>query len=228
MRNMFARLLNPFIRGEAELFSGLRRHIELAHKAITLLESLSANPSSQDITSIISEVSILENQGDSISRELTQEISSGAISTPLIGDVEMLVGKIDDILDKTYVLAREMRRALTLCNTPIVLSMIEKSLREEIQLTRRGLEDLMEVLDSINKGGTYSATKEHTLAIEKLEEMVDDVKDNAIDELYSKVKDMGYAEFLSLLNMIFEVDDVMDSIKDASFMIITILRSLGS
>ncbi|MFP3177495.1 MAG: DUF47 family protein [Thermocladium sp.] len=228
MRNMFARLLNPFIRGEAELFSGLRRHIELAHKAITLLESLSSNPSSQDILSIISEVSILENQGDSISRELTQEISSGAISTPLIGDVEMLVGKVDDILDKTYVLAREMRRALTLCNTPIVLSMIQKSIREEIQLTRRGLEDLMEVLDSINKGGTYTSTKEYTLAIEKLEEMVDDVKDNAIDELYGKVKDMGYAEFLSLLNMIFEVDDVMDSIKDASFMIITILRSLGS
>jgi len=225
---MFARLLNPFIRGEAELFSGLRRHIELAHKAIALLESLSSNPSSQDISSIISEVSILENQGDSISRELTQEISSGAISTPLIGDVEMLVGKIDDILDKTYVLAREMRRALTLCNTPIVLSMIQKSIREEIQLTRRGLEDLMEVLDSINKGGTYTSTKEYTLAIEKLEEMVDDVKDNAIDELYGKVKDMGYAEFLSLLNMIFEVDDVMDSIKDASFMIITILRSLGS
>jgi len=121
-----------------------------------------------------------------------------------------------------------MRRALTLCNTPIVLSMIQKSIREEIQLTRRGLEDLMEVLDSINKGGTYTSTKEYTLAIEKLEEMVDDVKDNAIDELYGKVKDMGYAEFLSLLNMIFEVDDVMDSIKDASFMIITILRSLGS
>lgn len=228
MRNMFARLLNPFVRGEAELFNGLRSHVELAYKAITLLESLASNPSSNDIQSMISEVSILENQGDSISRELTQEISSGAISTPLIGDVEMLVGKIDDILDKTYVLAREMKRALTLCNTPIVSSMIQRNLRVEIQLTRRGMEDLMGLLDSIIKGDSKSGTKEHTLAIEKLEEMVDDVKDNAIDELYGNVKDMGYAEFLGLLNMVFEADDIMDAIKDVSFMIITILRSMGS
>lgn len=228
MRNTLARLLNPFVKGEAELFNGLRRHVELAHKAIMLLESLSSNPSGSDISSIISEVSILENQGDAISRELTQEISSGAISTPLIGDVEILVGKIDDILDKTYVLAREMKRALTLCNTPAVSSMIQKNLREEILLTRRGLEDLMSMLDSVIKGEPRSSLRDHTLAIEKLEEMVDDVKDNAIDELYGNVKDMGYAEFLSLLNMIFEADDIMDAIKDVSFMVITILRSMGS
>jgi len=45
---------------------------------------------------------------------LSQEVSTGAIATPIMGDVEILIGKVDDILDK-FTYSPGDKRAMSTC-----------------------------------------------------------------------------------------------------------------
>jgi len=66
------------------------------------------------------------------------------------------------------------------------------------------------------------------MGIQKLEEEVDDIKDSALDKLYSNAKELTYLEFMSNTSLIFGIDDVLDSIKDIAYMLLTLISTYGT
>ncbi|WP_066793234.1 DUF47 domain-containing protein [Caldivirga sp. MU80] len=227
-RGIFSRLLNPFVKGELELFNGLSEHAKLTLKSLNIIEDALRSGDLVRIKEAEVEVGVIENQGDEISRVLSQEVSTGAIATPIMGDVEILIGKVDDILDKVHILSREIRRAMSICASPEVKRVLAEDVVELIMVDKRGVEEFIELASAIARGDDWGKVRSHVLVISKLEDEVDETKDRLIDKLYELAKEITYVEFMSLLHIVFTLDDVIDITKDAAYLTSTILMSLGA
>jgi predicted phosphate transport protein (TIGR00153 family) len=220
--------LNPFVKGELELFNGLSEHARLTLKSLNIIEDALRSGDLVRIKEAEVEVGVIENQGDEISRVLSQEVSTGAIATPIMGDVEILIGKVDDILDKVHILSREIRRAMSMCASPEVKKVLAEDVIELIMVDKRGVEEFIELASAIARGDDWGKVRNHVLVISKLEDEVDEAKDRLIDKLYELAKEITYVEFMSLLHIVFTLDDVIDITKDAAYLTSTILMSLGA
>ncbi|MGC9135368.1 DUF47 domain-containing protein [Caldivirga sp.] len=225
---VLSRLLNPFIKGEVELFSELSGHARLTLKALDIIEDALRSGDFIKVKEAEVEVSVLENQGDEISRMLSQEVSTGAIATPIMGDVEILIGKVDDILDRVHILSREVRRAMSICVSPEVKKVLSEDVVELLMVDRRGVEEFINLASTIASGGDWNKIRSHILIISKLEDEVDEAKDRLVDKLYELAKEVSYIEFMSLLHIVFTLDDIIDITKDAAYLTSTILMSLGA
>lgn len=220
--------MNPFVKGELELFNGLSEHARLTLKSLNIIEDALRSGDLVRIKEAEVEVGVIENQGDEISRVLSQEVSTGAIATPIMGDVEILIGKVDDILDKVHILSREIRRAMSMCASPEVKKVLAEDVIELIMVDKRGVEEFIELASAIARGDDWGKVRNHVLVISKLEDEVDEAKDRLIDKLYELAKEITYVEFMSLLHIVFTLDDVIDITKDAAYLTSTILMSLGA
>lgn len=227
-RGILSRLLNPFIKGEEELFRSIEEHARLTINALSIIEDALKSGDPTKIREAEIEVSVLENQGDEISRMLSQEVSTGAIATPIMSDVELLIGKVDDILDRVHILAREVRRAASICSSPVVKELLRNDIVELLMVDKRGVEEFVSLVDSVIRGDDLGSIKGKALFIGKLEDEVDEAKDRLIDKLYELAREISYIEFLSLIHIVFTLDDVIDIVKDASSIVSTILVSLGA
>lgn len=227
-RGILSRLLNPFIKGETELFNGLSEHAKLTLKALSIIEDALRSGDIVKVREAEVEVSVLENQGDEISRMLSQEVSTGAIATPIMGDVEVLINKVDDVLDRVHILSREIRRAMSVCVSPAIKSVLSSDIVELIMIDKRGVEEFIELTSAVARGDDWSRVREHVLVISKLEDEVDDAKDRLIDKLYELAREISYVEFMSLLHIVFTLDDIIDIAKDSAYLTSTILASLGA
>ena len=228
MRNVLGRLLNPFVRGELRLFANIEKHLDLTLKSIDIIMDAIRSGDLHKIKDAEIKVSALENLGDEISHSIAHDVSTGAIATPIIGDVELMIGKIDDILDRVHILAREVRRAFQICANQGAKEIMSKDVVDLLAIDKNGIEELKRLVDDIIEGRGLEVLRGHLTLINKFEDMVDDAKDQLIDKLYLIAKDITYVEFTSLIHIVFTLDDIMDIAKDASYMILTILSSMGA
>jgi len=233
IRDFWGKILSPLYVGEREFLDKLVTHLKLSQRALDILESmvLSAvennNISKTKVSEGMREIAALEREGDEIVRQVNDEILKGAVPITTASIMDTILNKSDDILDGIHVLSRELRRTYFLCNTDPVRKFLGEEFLEMLRIGKEALKNLIEVINDLNTK-SFSDIRVMVMGIQKLEEEVDDIKDSALDKLYSNAKELTYLEFMSNTSLIFGIDDVLDSIKDIAYMLLTLVSTYGT
>jgi len=233
IRDFWGKILSPLYVGEREFLDKLVTHLRLSQRALDILESmvLSAvennNISKTKVSEGMREIAALEREGDEIVRQVNDEILKGAVPITTASIMDVILNKSDDVLDGIHVLSRELRRTYFLCNTDPVRKFLGEEFLEMLRIGKEALKNLIEVINDLNTK-SFSDIRVMVMGIQKLEEEVDDIKDSALDKLYSNAKELTYLEFMSNTSLIFGIDDVLDSIKDIAYMLLTLVSTYGT
>ncbi|MCD6323657.1 MAG: DUF47 family protein [Desulfurococcales archaeon] len=223
MLKAFRKLLTA---GEERLFSKLVTHMDLSVKSMKLVSQLMReNMPDAEVESAIIEVITNEKNGDRITSELVNMVSKGAVPIALLGDIEVLIDKVDDILDLIYFIATEYGRAFRagLHRKPIVRE-IYKDLMKTALITSKALESLKEELEVALSD--FSKLQILSDRIDIYEDRVDELKSSMLDKLYGFGDGIDPITFNHLVEMIRSFDTVVDSCEDASHLLIRIVSSM--
>jgi predicted phosphate transport protein (TIGR00153 family) len=223
-------------------FPGLQRIIETEEEGVlrsissykdlwirsieVLREELTAQPDRVD--SLNQEMSALEKAGDERTVEIKEKVDSGAIAPSLLVDMNRLVDKCDDVLDKAHYLSREIRRyahARASINggvTPEIEGEAVKSFEHMLALAKEGIELLVSMLSSKR----FSELSQYRKKIEQIEEEVDEVKDRLLDSLYRYSTSVPYIVFEHLSTVVHKIDDIVDASEDIADVVVTVSASV--
>lgn len=233
IRDFWGRILSPLYGSEREFLSRLSEHLRISQKALETLEGMVMSTVEDNAMSKIKvsegmrEISALEREGDEVVRQVNDEVLKGAVPITTASVMDTILNKSDDILDGIHVLSRELRRAYYLCNTEPVRKFLGEEFLEMIRIGKEALNNLLDIVSNLSTKN-YSDIRVMVMGIQKLEEEVDDIKDSALDNLYARAKELTYVEFMSIMSLIFGIDDVLDSIKDIAYMLLTLVSTYGA
>ncbi|CAC11167.1 hypothetical protein [Thermoplasma acidophilum] len=175
------------------------------------------------------EIKEIEKVGDELDISIRQDITKGAISPTLMNNLLQLVEKCDDMVDTGYFISREIKRMFLdyAGGMEKCINLVAKSYSTFISM----LEYNKAALKHLNQMLTASEDdkiRDERIAIEKLEEKVDELKDDTFDYIYRNADGLPYLVFSHLTDLTHKIDDMLDDCEDAADLIITITRSITS
>ena len=222
-RGFLRRLL---VLGERQALQDLMVYTDLAQKATDILSSQLLQPSIEQEESV-GKIRAIEKQGDDLTMSLKSDITQGAINSTLLGHLLNLVETCDDILDKTLYLSREIYRMSHFLHLNPELAGYVKDeaytkFSRMLDYNKKALTNLQNMLNA----NDLEHLKTERKAIESLEEVVDDIKDDLIDQVYVDAKGLHYLVFTHVMNTVHRIDDLLDDCEDASDLVMTISNSV--
>lgn len=222
------RKLNIFRSGEKELIEELKKHLSLSQRAIDYVLEMLSSPldlSSSQLDFFKTKIIELEKEGDKLYDSLVSSALKGAYPLFIAADLNVLLDDFDDILDLIYFLGMELSRGIGI-GVPENLTVLEiysivlKMLREAV----KALDSLSKVLENVLRD--LPRTSVEVSNIDLIEDVVDELKNEALERLYSKSRELGVLEFTHLLEIVRAVDTVVDKIQDVSQELIRIFSAL--
>ncbi|MEM1527909.1 MAG: DUF47 family protein [Sulfolobales archaeon] len=224
---MFRRL---FRGSEQELVDSLKKHLSLAKEAIGYSLIMLTEPSKLTMSEILeyrAKIVDLEKKGDKIYDAMISSVLKGAFPLPLIADLGVLLDDFDDILDLIYFLGMELTRGIRvgLTRNPTVM--------EVYSVSGKMVEKAIESISSLDSALTYitkniaKATAEAS-RIDYIEDVVDEIKNIAIEEIYVKSEKLSILEFTHLMEIVRTIDTIVDKVQDASQELVRIFSAVLS
>jgi hypothetical protein len=212
--------------GERQVLQKMTYYAELIESSSTyIMEMISGE--NENLETLAENVYEKEKEGDSLTFNLKNIITSGAIGSNLMDNFLELAETFDDILDKTYWISREIVRAR---NSPLFKDEREKFIRnvysnfiDIINSNISASKLIKQILEANNLEEIRSKREE----IERLEQEVDEMKDGIIDLLYKKSDSISYLAFNHLNSMVHILDDMLDGCEDVSDIVLTIVQSVS-
>ena len=212
--------------GERQVLQKMTYYAELIESSSNyIMEMISGE--SENLETLAENVYEKEKEGDSLTFNLKNIITSGAIGSNLMDNFLDLAETFDDILDKAYWISREVVRAR---NSPLFNDEREKFIRNvysnfiDIINSNISASKLIKQILEANNLEEIRAKREE---IERLEQEVDEMKDGIIDLLYKKSDSISYLAFNHLNSMVHILDDMLDGCEDVSDIVLTIVQSVS-
>ena len=212
--------------GERQVLQKMTYYAELIESSSNyILEMISGE--NENLETLAENVYEKEKEGDSLTFNLKNIITSGAIGSNLMDNFLELAETFDDILDKSYWISREVVRAR---NSPLFKDEREKFIRNvysnfiDIINSNVSASKLIKQILEANNLEEIRAKREE---IERLEQDVDEMKDGIIDLLYKKSDLISYLAFNHLNSMVHILDDMLDGCEDVSDIVLTIVQSVS-
>ena len=212
--------------GERQVLQKMTYYAELIESSSNyIMEMISGE--SENLETLAENVYEKEKEGDSLTFNLKNIITSGAIGSNLMDNFLDLAETFDDILDKAYWISREVVRAR---NSPLFQDEREKFIRNvysnfiDIINSNISASKLIKQILEANNLEEIRAKREE---IERLEQEVDEMKDGIIDLLYKKSDSISYLAFNHLNSMVHILDDMLDGCEDVSDIVLTIVQSVS-
>jgi predicted phosphate transport protein (TIGR00153 family) len=218
---------NLFVIGEKRAFQDLAKIINIASEANTIVgRIIMEDDKGEAMVELLRSVQVLEKKSDDIAFEVTEGITSGAISPNLLDALLESVDVADTIIDQYYNLSRELER---MSNTE--LDPAHAKFKAEFDHLFETLGDLAEqAFVRLNKLLVESDMEKILVtrkAIQRLEEQGDDVKDSGFDKLYRLAPKLNYIQFIHYFELLHKFDDVLDACEDLSDLIVSIIKSVS-
>jgi len=219
-----------FRGSEQELVDSLKKHLSLAKEAIGYSLIMLTEPSKLTMSEILeyrAKIVDLEKKGDKIYDAMISSVLKGAFPLPLIADLGVLLDDFDDILDLIYFLGMELTRGIRvgLTRNPTVM--------EVYSVSGKMVEKAIESISSLDSALTYitkniaKATAEAS-RIDYIEDVVDEIKNIAIEEIYVKSEKLSILEFTHLMEIVRTIDTIVDKVQDASQELVRIFSAVLS
>ncbi|MEM1651320.1 MAG: DUF47 family protein [Sulfolobales archaeon] len=208
----------------------LKKHLSLAKEAIGYSLIMLTEPSKLTMSEILeyrAKIIDLEKKGDKIYDAMISSVLKGAFPLPLIADLGVLLDDFDDILDLIYFLGMELTRGIRvgLTRNPTVM--------EVYSVSGKMVEKAIESISSLDSALTYitkniaKATAEAS-RIDYIEDVVDEIKNIAIEEIYVKSEKLSILEFTHLMEIVRTIDTIVDKVQDASQELVRIFSAVLS
>jgi hypothetical protein len=212
--------------GERQVLQKMTYYAELIESSSNyIMEMISGE--NENLETLAENVYEKEKEGDSLTFNIKNIITSGAIGSNLMDNFLDLAETFDDILDKAYWISREVVRAR---NSPLFQDEREKFIRNvysnfiDIINSNISASKLIKQILEANNLEEIRAKREE---IERLEQEVDEMKDGIIDLLYKKSDSISYLAFNHLNSMVHILDDMLDGCEDVSDIVLTIVQSVS-
>ncbi|RLA82525.1 MAG: hypothetical protein DRG31_07265 [Deltaproteobacteria bacterium] len=183
-----------------------------------LVEFLIKKEEKRKITSIFSEIDMLETEADEVRRKLTEEIAAGSFFSYLREDFLLLLETIDDIADS----AKDASKILieSKLNEESILFLFHNSggIRyvDFLLNTVRMLIKCLESLRKVPPKKLISLVR----SVELSEEDADKMKTELMKSLYEKTKELSILDIISLKDFLNVVDNIADKAEDSSDIIL--------
>lgn len=212
--------------GERSVLQQLTGFTDMAQTTASLLkEMLSIEDDKKG--QINNQIKKYEKEADELAMSIRQQITGGAISSNLMDNLITLVETCDDLLDKSYFISREIKRVHENAHKfdQYATEELEKGYkvcREILDVTLVAVEQVSVLLEASDSRVIDEARGK----IEKMEEQVDDLKDNLIDDLYTNADTLPYIIFIHLTELVHKLDDMLDDCEDISDLVHTIKVSI--
>ncbi|MGC8610779.1 MAG: DUF47 family protein [Thermoplasmata archaeon] len=212
------------IKDEKSLFEELLKLTDYEEKAALVVKNILSCPN--NIVAEKEKLKGIEREMDEVIFELKVSIVQGAINPSIIDNILNLIEKFDDNVDTIYFMSREINRYFLYLNSnyknvegicafySIINKMIDAHLKN-INLIKK-------MLQSENETDFVS----NWYKIIKIEEEMDDLKDNLLDEIYQKANRLDYLTYLHSVEIIHKGDDIIDTDRDISELIVNIIESI--
>ncbi|MEM4970568.1 MAG: DUF47 family protein [Sulfolobales archaeon] len=212
---------------EIEIMENLRKHLDLSLKAIDIVYNLITNCRDYGEAALkANEVLLMEREADNLTEETFTKILKGSVPPALVSELQYLVDKTDDIMDRIYFIGMELARAY---KNRLVSNEELKSIYTDIglmiSLAKSGVQKLQELYITAfrNKENTMRLRAE----IDVIEDRIDEVKNQALDKIYES-KSLGPIEIFHAIELIRVVDDIADATEDAAHAVVRLESSLIS
>ncbi|MCL4347797.1 MAG: DUF47 family protein [Candidatus Thermoplasmatota archaeon] len=212
--------------GERQVLQKMTYYAELIESSSNyILEMISGE--NENLETLAENVYEKEKEGDSLTFNLKNIITSGAIGSNLMDNFLELAETFDDILDKSYWISREVVRAR---NSPLFKDEREKFIRNVysnfIDIINSNV-SASKLIKQILEANNLEEIRTKREEIERLEQDVDEMKDGIIDLLYKKSDSISYLAFNHLNSMVHILDDMLDGCEDVSDIVLTIVQSVS-
>ncbi len=214
-----------FVIGEKNIFIELTQIIDIATEANTLVSStFNVNYKEKNLIEAMHTMQSLEKKSDDIAFQMSEDITSGAISPNIIDDLLKSVQVADDIVDLYYYLIREKERMSKIYSAGLESKRPgwDSVYVDTLAIAGKTLLKLKQALSSSNVTEILELRKE----IEALEEQGDDLKDAGFDRLYYLTPNLHYLQFYHYTELLHKCDDVLDSCQDLSDLIVSVVTSI--
>ncbi len=202
-----------FNGGEYKIMQEIRELANIASRANSELIKL-VESSSKDIR----KVKEIEEESDSKVFQLSNLISSGAVSPNVLSDMLALVQKEDDIVDAIFNLARGISR-YTLPDKKMA-ARVKRNILATTDLVNQALDRLSKMEASGDVGEINAYRKD----IEVFEKKEDEIKDELIDYIYGN--DMDFKTFHYVEEIAHKCDDILDNCEDSADIFMSIMVSI--
>ncbi len=221
-RRVFEKILSVFRGGEKEFVSKLVDHVQLSIQA---LERLMTDECIHNLSSCVRTVGELEKKGDDIAREVHELMSRSALAVPVFTIIEILIHKVDDILDEINILVRELDRLFRYSSNRELLEKIHSYVNESGYIARESLLLLRDLMSNIFSKDIPDLRGIVT-KIERLEEEVDEKKNSMLEHVYSRSSSMSNVEFYASISVIYMLDNILDRVKDVAELLLILVLAL--
>jgi len=219
-----------FESGERVLFGEISRVVDLALicvKALGNMVLLELKGDIDDLKELAKKVYEMEKKADDLILGITLKITKGALATGIRENFLELSQKTDNLLDYSHFASREIVRMVQFSELRVSREM-EQIFHKLIRITENleksviKLKELLEVAQRSEEEAINIA-----MEIERLEEEIDELKEECLDDIYSISDKLSFYEFHHLTTLVHTLDNISDCCEDASNSIITIIRSLA-
>jgi uncharacterized protein Yka (UPF0111/DUF47 family) len=181
----------------------------------------------EDLEALNESVKMKEKEGDNYSKKFNALVTRGAVNPSLIDNLLFLINRLDDVIDRSYYLSREIKR-MNFDYVPRngnISTVTGPFYQKFVHMLTSGKEAMSCVKGMLSEAGMDSI-RDYMKKIEIIEEAVDDLKDSVLDETYRRADEMNYLVFNHITSMVHKIDDMVDDCEDAAGLILSIYESL--
>jgi len=216
-----------FIIGERKVFESLTGYIGLEKDASKVTSEMFLC-NGENFTNLKERVKNYEKDGDNITFDLKSNILEGAISPTFLDTFLNLIEKFDNILDLLYFISREIARFHLFLQkdrngSEKVICNFYKKFVDIINVHLKALDDIDLMLNANSEEEIIKSWSE----IINYEESIDDIKDNLLDTVYSESGSLHYLVFIHLVEIIHKLDDLLDTDRDISELILNVVYTVS-
>jgi len=212
---------------EIEIMDGLKRHLEISLKAVDIVYGMITECRDYGEAALkANEVLLMEREADNLTEEMFTKILRGSVPPAIVSELQYLVDKTDDIMDRIYFIGMELARAY---KNGLVASSELRSIYADIglmlSLAKSGIQKLKELYL------TAFRDKENTMRlraeIDIIEDRIDEAKNQALNKIYES-RGLRPIEIFHAIELIRVVDDIADATEDAAHAVVRLESSLVS
>ncbi len=212
--------------GERQTLQSMEKYLSFAEENTNMLMEIFKNPEA-DITNFSQKISSNEKDADEMTMTMKRDITSGAIGSSLMENFLDLIEKFDDIIDKTYWISREMKRAKdSFIANGFHMEPI-KGFYEQFQAILDKNMSALRLVKLLLEDSDVDNVKKIRNNIQKLEESVDEIKDGIIDRLYRTSESISYLLFNHINSVVHTLDDLLDNCEDISDLVLNTMLSVS-
>lgn len=212
-----------FTSGWDEIVEGLKAHIGYSHQSIEFLEQILKETELNEVylDEIVRKIAAIEREGDEIIRKLDDNITKGALVPSVMGSAELLLDRIDNILDNIYYISKEIKRGYRVWKNDNIRKIIIGKFKEMLDLDKTIIEYIGLILD---RSRDLEFCSRYARIVSTLEEEVDEIKEYILDEVYQLA--LSAVEFNHIISLIYSADKIADNAQDAVQLLISIISTI--